>query len=79
MLSDASCIAVATAVWSLLKNASWTNISDCSACLVLSQWALLQASQLHIHLVLDSPADSGTSWQEVQQTGETTICVCGAL
>ena len=69
-------IAVATAVWRLLQNAAWTNISDCSACLVLSQRTVLQASQLRIHSVLDSPPDPCSSGQEVWQTGKCNVCAC---
>ena len=66
--------AVAATVWYLFQNTAWTDISDCTACLVLSQRTLLQATQLHFHLVLDSTIDPCTSGPEVWQAGDSLSC-----
>lgn len=70
--------AVAATVWYLFQNIARTDFPICTGCLVLSKWALLQATQLRFRFVLDSPADFSTSGQEVWQTGGSTS-YCGTL
>ena len=70
--------AVAATVWHLLQNIARKDFPSCIGDLVLSKWALLQATQLRLHLVLDSPTDPGTSGQEIWETGGSTSH-CGTL
>lgn len=61
--------AVATTVRCLFQNASGTDIPVCAVSLVFPKWTVCQATELHLHLVLDCTTHIGSAGQEVWWTG----------